>query len=52
MRIGLFTRCIAEAMSMPADFVETIAFASPMHDIGKVAIPDSILLKPGPLTSD
>jgi putative two-component system response regulator len=49
-RIGLYTRYIAEAMSMPADFVETIAFASPMHDIGKVVVPDSILLKPGPLT--
>ena len=30
--------------------MEAIAFASPMHDIGKVGIPDSILLKPGPLT--
>jgi putative two-component system response regulator len=51
-RIGLFTQCIAEAMSMPPHFVETIAFASPMHDIGKVAVPDSILLKPGPLTPE
>jgi putative two-component system response regulator len=49
-RIGLFTRCIANAMGMSSDFVETIAFASPMHDIGKVVVPDSILLKPGPLT--
>jgi cyclic di-GMP phosphodiesterase len=51
-RIGLFTKCISEAMSMPKDFVETIAFASPMHDIGKIVVPDSILLKQGPLTSD
>jgi putative two-component system response regulator len=49
-RIGLFTKCISEAMAMPKDFVETIAFASPMHDIGKIVVPDSILLKPGPLT--
>lgn len=50
VRIGLFARCIAEALSLPADFVETIAFASPMHDIGKVGIPDTVLLKPGMLT--
>jgi putative two-component system response regulator len=34
------------------DFVEQIALASALHDIGKVAIPDRILLKPGPLTPD
>jgi putative two-component system response regulator len=52
VRIGKFTRCIAEAMSMPPDFVQAIEFASPMHDIGKIGVPDSILLKPGPLTPD
>ncbi len=51
-RIGAYTRCMAAAMSMPADFVETIAFASPMHDIGKVVVPDSILLKPGALSTE
>ncbi len=50
VRIGRFTRCIAEAMSMPTEFVQMIEFASPMHDIGKIGVPDSILLKPGPLT--
>jgi putative two-component system response regulator len=34
---------------MDANFIEDIAFASPMHDIGKIGIPDSILLKMGPL---
>jgi len=33
-------------------FIETIYKASPLHDIGKVGIPDSILLKPGKLTDD
>jgi putative two-component system response regulator len=33
-------------------FVESIYFASPLHDIGKVGIPDQILLKPGKLTSE
>ena len=32
------------------DFVDTIFYASPMHDIGKIGIPDNILLKPGPLS--
>ncbi|NLV48086.1 MAG: HD domain-containing protein [Clostridiaceae bacterium] len=34
------------------DFIKTIYKASPLHDIGKVGIPDSILLKPGKLTED
>lgn len=34
------------------EFIRNIVFASPLHDIGKVAIPDSILLKPGKLTAE
>ncbi len=51
-RIGMYSSRIAEAMNMPADFIEALAFASPMHDLGKIGIPDSILLKPGALTKD
>jgi putative two-component system response regulator len=51
-RIGLYSKKIAETMSMPEDFVETITFASPMHDIGKVGVPDRILLKPARLTEE
>ena len=51
-RIGLYTHKLAEAMAMPSDFIETATFASPMHDIGKVGIPDSILLKRGPLSPE
>ena len=51
-RIGRFARIISEILGMPADFVETITLASSLHDIGKVGIPDSILLKPGPLTPE
>lgn len=36
----------------PARFVREIMWFAPLHDIGKVGIPDSILLKPGPLTKD
>lgn len=49
-RIGLYSEVIARALKLPEDFVETLKFASPMHDIGKIGIPDSILLKPGPLS--
>lgn len=51
-RIGLYATRIAEALKMPPEFVETIKFASPMHDLGKIGIPDSILLKPSALTRE
>ena len=40
------------SLRMTDDFVQDIFHASPLHDIGKVAVPDSILLKPGALTPD
>lgn len=51
-KIGLYAKKMAVALQMPMDFSETIAFASSLHDIGKIGIPDNILLKPGPLTRD
>jgi putative two-component system response regulator len=52
IRIGFYSRKIAEALGLPMEFIEMITFASQLHDIGKIGIPDSILLKPGPLTRD
>lgn len=49
-RIGRFSGIIAEGLGLPTDFIKTILLASTLHDIGKVAVPDSILLKPGALT--
>jgi putative two-component system response regulator len=49
-RIGMYSGKIAEAMGLAPDFVETITFASPMHDLGKIGIPDNILLKPAALS--
>ena len=49
-RMGLYAQKIAQTMNMLMDFVETITFASPMHDVGKIGIPDSILLKTERLT--
>jgi putative two-component system response regulator len=51
-RIGLYTSKIAQHLELPSDFVENITFASPMHDLGKIGIPDNILLKPGSLTRE
>ena len=51
-RMGMYTNKITEELGLPEDFVEASTFASPMHDIGKVGIPDSILLKRGPLTPE
>jgi putative two-component system response regulator len=49
-RIGLYSNKIAEELSLAPEFVEGITFASSMHDLGKIGIPDNILLKAGPLT--
>jgi putative two-component system response regulator len=48
-RIGESSALLAEASGMQEEQVEAIRLAAPMHDIGKVAIPDAVLLKPGPL---
>ena len=49
-RISYYSREVATLLGLDAELVDSIFFASPMHDVGKIGIPDSILLKPGPLT--
>lgn len=51
-RIGKYARCLSQQLGLPEDFTENITVASAMHDVGKIGIPDSILLKPGPLTTE
>lgn len=51
-RISHYSQLIAREMELSPDEVEDILYASPMHDIGKIATPDHILLKPGKLTQD
>jgi HD-GYP domain-containing protein (c-di-GMP phosphodiesterase class II) len=51
-RIGRFSTLLAEAIGMSPEFCHRISHAAPLHDVGKVAIPDSILLKPGSLTPE
>jgi putative two-component system response regulator len=48
-RISYYTEDIAATLGMNEAFCETIHYASPMHDVGKIAIPDAILRKPGTL---
>ncbi len=51
-RVGQLAALIARELQQPDDFVTLIRFAAPLHDLGKVAIPDTLLLKPGALTED
>ncbi|WP_457552643.1 HD domain-containing phosphohydrolase [Desulfobacula sp.] len=50
LRIGKYCCLMAQKLNLSEEFRETIYYASPMHDIGKIGIPDKILLKPGKLT--
>ena len=56
-RIGYFARVIADHLStthpdITPDWTDRLVLASSLHDIGKVGIPDAILLKPGRLTDE
>jgi cyclic di-GMP phosphodiesterase len=51
-RVTAFTIAIARAMGLPREQIAVIARGAFLHDIGKMAIPDSILRKPGKLTPD
>jgi putative nucleotidyltransferase with HDIG domain len=51
-RVTAFTIAIARAMGLPSDKIRVIARGAFLHDIGKMAIPDAILRKPGALTAD
>ncbi len=49
-RMSTYSWLIAKALGLPDEQANHIRMASPLHDVGKVAIPDHILLKPGKLT--
>jgi putative nucleotidyltransferase with HDIG domain len=51
-RVTAYAIALAEAMGVQSDDLRTIARGAFLHDIGKIATPDAILLKPGRLTSD
>jgi putative two-component system response regulator len=49
IRMSRYAEAVARRMGLGADLVENILYAAPMHDVGKIGIPDGILLKPGKL---
>lgn len=51
-RVGELSGRIAHRLDMPQQFVRLITQAARLHDLGKLGIPDSILLKPGKLTDE
>ena len=51
-RVAILAKALAEEMQLAQDDIETIHIASLFHDVGKIGIPDSILLKNGSLTKE
>jgi putative two-component system response regulator len=51
-RVGRTARLLAEILGLDARWLELIRHAAPLHDVGKIGIPDSILLKPAKLTPE
>jgi putative two-component system response regulator len=51
-RVGEMAAAIAEELGMDKEYVNQIRLAAPLHDLGKIGIPDNILLKPGKLTPE
>lgn len=52
IRVALASRAIALTLGLSESFARLLTIAAPLHDIGKIGIPDSILLKPGKLTPE
>jgi len=52
IRMSRYAQLLALAYGLPDVEAETLLNAAPMHDIGKIGIPDSVLLKPGKLDND
>lgn len=51
-RVSFYAAELAERLGLSEEFSDTIFYASPMHDVGKIGIPDHVLLKPGPLSAE
>jgi len=52
VRVKELSLVLGRAMGLSAEDIETLGYGALMHDIGKIAVPDNILLKPGPLTPE
>ncbi len=51
-RVGELSACIAQQMELEDELIDSIRLVAPLHDLGKVAIPDHILRKPGKLSDE
>ncbi len=51
-RVGVMSATISERLGVDTETMDVLRIAAPLHDLGKVAIPDHILLKPGRLTPE
>lgn len=51
-RVARYSQIMAEALGLDADLCRRVYLAAPLHDVGKVAIPDGVLLKPGRLDEE
>ena len=51
-RMSAYCRLVAARLGLPVVEVERVFLAAPMHDVGKIGIPDNVLLKPGPLGAE
>lgn len=52
LRMSHYVEVVAEALGVVEEEVRTLSSAAPLHDIGKIGIPDSVLLKRGSLTDE
>ncbi|MBF0131168.1 MAG: response regulator [Magnetococcales bacterium] len=52
IRMSHYCRLLAQETGMVGDRLECLFYAAPMHDVGKIGIPDQILMKGGPLTDE
>lgn len=52
LRVNRYAGALAANMGLPAEYVETISYSAQMHDVGKIKVPNAILLKEGPLNPE
>ncbi len=52
LRVGESAVLIAQALGLSPDWIDLFNLAAPMHDVGKIGVPDHVLLKPGRLTEE
>ncbi len=51
-RVALYAIALARALGLPAEQLKAIEWGALLHDVGKMAVPDGVLRKPGPLTAN